>query len=106
MKTSLAALTIAALSAIAAPAMAQDQYFTIINQSPRDLISFYATPTSFDTWGKDLLGQYMIPMGTSMEVWIADNQTTCIYDVLFVLEGDYEVEGVQDICDVGQFVLR
>lgn len=102
----MTALTMAAFAGFAAPAMAQDQYFEIINHSPRDLIAFHATPTHFSHWGPDLLGRYMIPVGNSMRVWIADNQTTCVYDVLFVMEGDYQIEGVQDICDLGTFVLR
>jgi len=101
---SLATAGVMALSA--APAFAQDVYFEIINNSPLTLMRFYASPTYDQYWGNDILGNSVLPPGTSGTVTIADGETTCVYDMLFVMEDGQEITGQTDICRSARYVLQ
>ena len=90
----------------AVPATAQDVLFELINNSQVTLMEFYASPTYDQYWGDDILGNQVVPPGTSGTVTIADGETTCVYDMLFVMEGGQEITGQADSCAYARFVLQ
>lgn len=90
----------------AVPAAAQDVLFELINNSPLTLVEFYASPTYDQYWGNDILGSQVVRPGTSGTVTIADGETACVYDMLFVMEDGQQITGQSDICRSARFVLR
>lgn len=107
MNRSVFALAAAALVATTAvPAAAQDVLFELINNSPLTLVEFYASPTYDQNWGNDILGAQVVPPGTSGTVTIADGETACVYDMLFVMEDGQQITGQSDICQSARFVLQ
>lgn len=96
----------AALAFGALPAAAQDVYFDIINNSQLTLMYFYASPTYDPNWGEDILGNQVVPPGTSGTVTIADGESTCVYDMMFVMEDGQQITGQTDICASARYVLQ
>lgn len=90
---------------VAAPAVAQDMRFEIVNNSSLTLYSFYASPTHGNHWSHDILGS-QVPPGTSGSVLIADGETTCVYDMRFVMHTGQEITGQTDICRSARYVLQ
>ena len=102
----LALAAIAGLAGSAVPALAQDVQFELINNSRLTLMQFFASPTYDQYWGNDILGNRVVRPGTSGTVTIADGQTTCIYDMMFVMEDGQQITGQTDICESARYVLQ
>lgn len=103
-RVSMAALV---LVGTALPVVAEDIYFTLINESRRSLHYFYATPANSNDWGPDLLrGGHTLRAGYNGTVTIADGSTECYYDFLFVMNDDSQTQ-VDDIniCDLGSYTI-
>lgn len=105
-KSIFACAAVAVATLAAAPAAAEDVYFELINNSQRTLVQFYASPTYDQYWGYDILNGQVVRPGTSGTVTIADGETACVYDMLFVFEGGVEVTGQSDICRSARYVLQ
>ena len=90
------------------PAMAEDIYFTLINNSYRSLHYFYAAPSSDRYWGDDLLGGgHTLSAGHEGTVTIADGSTECLYDFKFVMQdGSESIVGEVDICSLGSYTIH
>jgi hypothetical protein len=89
------------------PSLAEDVYFTLINESRRSLHYFYATPSNSSDWGLDLLrGGHTLRAGYNGTVTIADGSTECYYDFLFVMNDDSQTQ-VNDIniCELGSYTI-
>ena len=106
MKSLVSGIAFATLGLAAAPVAAQDIYFELINNSPLTLVQFFASPTYDQYWGDDILGNQMVRPGTSGTVTIADGQTTCVYDMMFVMEDGQQITGQTDICRSNRYVLQ
>jgi hypothetical protein len=96
-----------AFSALAAPALAEDIFFKLYNESNRSLHYFYASPTSSSSWGPDLLrGGHTLRAGYNGTVTIADGSTECYYDFKFVMSDRSEtVVDEVDICSLGSYTI-
>lgn len=106
MKSLASALAFATLGLSAAPVAAQDVYFELINNSQLTLVQFFASPTYDQYWGNDILGNQVVRPGYSGTVTIADGETTCVYDMLFVMEDGQQITGQTDICRSNRYVLQ
>lgn len=101
-----AAASIAAMF-IAMPVAAQDVEFTLTNDSSFTLTYFYASPSTDDFWGEDLLDEVgILEPGYEGTVFIGDGSDECLYDFRFeTAEGpELEVAAI-DICELESYTL-
>lgn len=63
-----------------------DRRMVIINNSGRTLLEFYATNTGTSHWGRDLLGQNVIPPGGRYLFDFNDRTGYCLFDFKAVLD--------------------
>ena len=102
----LFALASVAALAAAAPALADDVQYQLVNESALTLMEFYSSPVSDPDWGDDILGSQVLASGESGTVTIGDGTSYCQYDFQFVMEDGSVIEGQADICTTGEFVLQ
>lgn len=98
-------LTAAALLA-AAPALAQDIQYQLINNSGLTLMEFYSSPVSEPMWGEDILGSEFLAPGESGTVTFGDAGGECLFDLQFVMEDGSTFEGQADVCATESFTLE
>lgn len=101
-------LTLAAAFAItaAAPVFAEDLAFTLINNSSANLVEMYVSAHEADTWGENILSVDAVMAGEQGTISIADGETTCDYDMRFVMDTGATVDGTQNLCELGTFTLH
>ena len=87
--------TAATLAFAGLPAMAQDLVFTLVNNSSLNLVELYVSPHSADDWGDNILTVDALSAGAKGNVTIADGDTTCDYDLRFVMDNGATAEGTQ-----------
>ncbi len=97
---------ILAVSALSAPAFAEDLNFELINASSYNLQQLYVSPAAADTWGDDILGVEILAAGESGTVTITDGLETCDYDLRFVTDTGEEVSATQNLCELNTFTLN
>ena len=104
----LGALSALALVTTAAPSLAQNVEFTIINESSVDLHYFFTTPSNEDSWGDDLLADLgILESGYSATAFIGDGSDQCLYDFRFQGEnGEELVVNEVDICSLDSYTLH
>jgi hypothetical protein len=102
-------LAVAALVALAlaAPAVADDLEFMLVNQTSVSLVGFYVSPASSQHWEENLLdGGSYLAAGYEVGVLIADGLTTCVYDIRGVFEDGEVVDDLAlDLCDLGEYTF-
>ncbi len=89
----------------AAPVMAQDVAFELVNSSSAALVDFYTSPVDVESWGEDLLGDGMLASGAAGTVTIADGSAQCNYDVAMVFEDGSELTAVIDVCNTPSYEI-
>ena len=94
------------LSALSAPAFAEDLVFDLINNSSINLQELYVSPAETNTWGDDILGVEILAAGETGTVTITDGLETCAYDLRFVTDTGVEVTSSQDLCELSTFTLN
>jgi len=99
-----AAALVAGLAA--APALAQDAAWEIVNDSPLTLMELYASPVPAPGWSDDILGSRAIGPGESGNITLADGQRNCVYDFQFVMEDGTVIERRADVCAEASFRLE
>lgn len=100
------ALGVVAALALAAPAFAEDLAFTLVNNSSANLVELYVSPHEADDWGDNILTVDMLKAGEQGKVTIADGESTCDYDLRFVMDNGVTAEGRQDLCKLQTFTLN
>jgi hypothetical protein len=90
-------LAFAALLSASAPdgASAQDRYdrrMVVINETGRTIREFYATNTGVRNWGRDLLGEKVIPPGQQYVFDFNDGTGYCMFDFRAVLDNGRPIE--------------
>lgn len=95
----------------ASQAQTESATFTLVNQTDRDLLEFYASPPEEESWEEDILGADVLGPGESVEIVIDDAREDCYYDFMGVLgpapdgsvgEGALIQSGVE-VCDGGTY---
>jgi hypothetical protein len=102
----LATAAFATLVLTAAPALAEDLVFTLVNNSSLNLVELYVSPQSADEWGENILTVAALAAGDEGNVTIADGLDTCDYDLRFVMDSGATAEGSQDLCKLETFTLN
>lgn len=95
-----------AFLAFAAPAVAQDTQFELVNTSGYTLMEFYASPSSVDAWGQDILGANVLPSGSSSTISIADGQAQCSFDLRMVFDDGTDKTASVNVCDTASFTIQ
>lgn len=94
------------LSALAAPAFAEDLEFTLINDSSHDVTEMYLSPHEQDSWGENILSVDAVAAGTQGTISITDGERVCDYDMRFVTADGATLEDTQDMCKLGIYTLH
>ncbi len=100
------ATSAALLMALAAPALAQDMEYELINNSGATLMEFYSSPSDVGVWEEDILGADVLPDGSSVSVTIADGRTQCDYDLRLVFDDGDVLEDSVNICELGSYTIN
>lgn len=97
----------AAFLATALPAVALDRRVTIVNQTGYTITNFYGSNTGSKSWEEDILGQDVLPSGSSVVVNFDDASGYCKFDFKAVFEdGDELVKEAVNICEVSTFTYN
>lgn len=101
------ALAGAVVAAGAMPASALDRRMRIVNETGYTIVRFYGSNTGANDWQEDILGEDVLPTGTSVVIDFDDGTGYCKYDLRAVFEdGDEVTQGDVNICEVGTFTFR
>ena len=104
-----AAATLAAATLLGATSLAAQagQDFTIENASGVDIYEVYISPSTSDSWGRDMLGDDVFLDGETADVGMRAFGDECIYDLSFIdVYGDaLEFYGV-DVCATPSLVIN
>ena len=95
----------AALTLLAAPAFGEDLVFTLVNDSSVTITEMYVSKHSSDQWEENILGDTTVDAGTQSEITIADGETTCDYDMRFVVATGEVHEVNQNLCELATYTL-
>lgn len=93
------------LAGFAAPALAQDVQYELINSSALTLMEFYTSAVDQGSWGADILGADVLAPGEAGAVTIADGSVQCDYDLRFVFEDGQELVDTVNICEMASYTL-
>jgi hypothetical protein len=92
--------------AFAAPAVAEDLEFLLVNNSSSALTGFYVSAASSEHWEENLLEGRILASGYEVTVTIADGLSTCIYDLRGVFQdGDVLEDLSLDLCELGEYTF-
>lgn len=92
-------IALSAILVLSSSAMAEEVKFTLKNSSDFTIDELYASPSTEDNWGEDILGVDVLAGGESGVVTIADGSEECKYDLKAVAEDgtEHELEAL-DLC--------
>ena len=95
----------AALVLCAAPAIADEQDFTVINHSGHTIKEFYVSLASHDSWEEDTLGDGVLADGASAKLKFSGfGPDACKWDIKAVYDdGTEAVDHNVDLCSTESF---
>ncbi|WOI30772.1 hypothetical protein [Sulfitobacter dubius] len=103
----MSGLLLGFLHVAAHPLLAADRKVTIVNKTGYTMEEFYGSNTGTSDWQEDILGEFALPHGDSIEVDFDDGTGYCVFDFLAVFEdGDKVHEEDINICSVGTFTFE
>lgn len=98
---------VATLGMIAAPASALDRRVTIVNNTGYTIVRFFGSNTGADTWQEDILGDDVLPSGSSVVINFDDASGYCKFDFKAIFEdGDELVKQGVNVCEIGTFTYQ
>lgn len=92
--------------ACAAPAVAEDLQFDLINNSDYTIVQFFTSPSNMDDWREDVLGAEVVAPGESGTVTVTDGSDQCAYDIRVVLDDGSEISDAVNMCDMGSYTIN
>jgi len=110
MRSLLFASAAAAIVAITAPALAQDakQDFTLVNRTGYELKALFVSPSKFESWGDDVLGQDVLEDGKLANIHFSPKAQTCKWDLKVVYTDDDSNaiwQGI-NLCEVDKITIH
>jgi hypothetical protein len=101
------AATISALAlANAAGATGYDRHVDIVNNSDQAIANFYATNVGKSTWGRDLLGDYVLEPGYVAPLDLDDRTGYCRFDFKTVMDdGTAVIRRNVDVCTIASYTI-
>lgn len=106
---SLHALALSAVLAVttAAPALSLDRRVTIINNTGYTIVRFFGSNTGSNSWEEDILGNDVLPTGSSVVINFDDATGYCMFDFRAEFEdGDVLERGGVNVCEIGTFTYE
>lgn len=101
------AVSLAALAPDRATAQRHDRRMVIVNETGRIIRELYATNTGTKYWGRDLLGQSVIPRGGRHLIDFNDGTGYCMFDFRAVLDNGHPIELYKvDVCKYATWTVR
>lgn len=104
------AVLAAAISAVAFGTMGfqsndgKDRHVRIINATGVTLTHFYASNSGEADWQEDILGQDVLPSGSSVRINIDDGSGACIYDFKArFADGDELLRYRINVCEITEY---
>lgn len=99
---------IAALSlATALPALALDRRVTIVNNTGFTIVRFFGSNTGSKSWEEDILGEDVLPSGSSVVINFDDSTGYCMFDFRAEFEdGDVLERAGVNICEIATFTYE
>lgn len=93
------------VAATAAPALARNTAFSIVNNSPQSILYVYVSPDFLTEWGYDWLGRDIIMPGERRHI-APGIDNGCVYDVRVVYQnGAVETRYNQNLCAISEMVF-
>ncbi len=93
-------LALAVFLTMSGSALAEEVKFNLKNSSDFTIDELYASPSTENNWGEDILGVDVLAGGEGGVVTIADGSEECKYDLKAVAEdGTEHVLEALDLCD-------
>ncbi len=106
-QTVLAALTGLMIFGSSLSAAALDRRVKIINNTGYTITHFYGSNTGAKSWQEDILGQDLLPSGSSVTINFDDGTGYCIFDFKAVFEdGDELIDEGVNVCELGTFTYN
>ena len=99
-------LLVALFGLAAAPVLAQDVYYELINNSSYTLAEFYTSSASDPEWGADLMASLDLYPGETGNVTIADGGSECVYDIMVVTDSGEQLTDQVDICQLASYTVN
>lgn len=95
-----AAVLIGALT-FGSAAAAQEQNFTLVNNTGQVVVSVNVSPADQENWGPDILGSEVLANGEQAEVAFEPKDDICVWDLRVVYDDGQagEWRGV-DLCEI------
>lgn len=91
----------------AAPVAAQDRRVTIINNTGYTIVNFFGSNTGTTSWQEDILGNDVLPSGSSVEVNFDDATGYCKFDFLAIFDdGEQLIKENINICEISSFTYN
>ena len=107
LKYAIAGLALGLVQFSATAALAADYEVTIVNQTGYTMVEFFGSNQGTDSWEEDILGDDVLPHGSSVDVNFDDGTGHCVYDLLAVFEdGDNVRQDGVDVCTIGTFTFE
>lgn len=93
--------------ALSGTAFAGRQDFTLVNQTGRDIVNLYITPTHSYYWNDDILGVDVLPNGDSTHITFHRSETDRYWSMMVTFSdgNDFVYEGI-DLFSVSKITLR
>lgn len=91
----------------AAPALSLDRRVTIVNNTGFTIVRFFGSNTGSGSWEEDILGEDVLPSGSSVVINFDDESGYCMFDFRAEFEdGDVLERGGVNVCEIGTFTYE
>lgn len=101
------ALSAAIALSTAVPALALDRRVTIINNTGFTIVRFFGSNTGSKSWEEDILGDEVLPTGSSVVINFDDSTGYCMFDFRAEFEdGDVLERSEVNVCEIGTFTYE
>ncbi|MGQ3356082.1 MAG: hypothetical protein ACT6XY_11520 [Phreatobacter sp.] len=103
----VASLAALAVSAATTDAFAQaQQNFRLINRTGYQINEVYVSPSAVNSWGGDVLGDGVMPPGTSRNIRFPRRTQACIFDLRVVYaDGERGEVSRLDLCQISNVTI-
>ncbi len=102
----LAALAAASLAIVSDAYSQAQQNFTLINRSGQQIDEVYVSATSQNQWGRDILGDGVMPSGTRRNITFPQRTRACRFDLKVVFRGGEPAEARNlDLCSISNVTV-
>ncbi len=104
---SFALLALTLLFTSASTVSALDRRVRIVNNTGYTIVRFYGSNKGSDSWEEDILGEDVLPSGSSVRIDFDDGSGYCKFDFKAVFDdGDVLVKKNINICKIGTFTYN